>query len=90
MMKGRYPDAFRSLRRLRHTELQAARDLYCASRTERLVENTCSRTLTPADIHVLLELEKEASTKTSNKFLELFTVPRNRRATLASSIVMFM
>ena len=55
-----------------------------------LAENTCSRTLTPADIHVLLELEKEASTKTSNKFLELFTVPRNRRATLASSIVMFM
>lgn len=42
------------------------------------------------DIHVLLEAEKEVSTKHQNKFLELFTVPRNRRATLASSIVMFM
>ncbi|RPD58597.1 hypothetical protein L226DRAFT_466400 [Lentinus tigrinus ALCF2SS1-7] len=70
MMKGRYPDAFRSLRRLRHTELQAARDLYY--------------------IHVLLEAEREASRKTPNKFLELFVVPRNRRATLASAIVMFM
>ena len=29
MMKGRYTKAFESLRRLRHTELQAARDLYC-------------------------------------------------------------
>ncbi|TFK86319.1 hypothetical protein K466DRAFT_156742 [Polyporus arcularius HHB13444] len=70
MMKGRYTMAFKSLRRLRHTDLQAARDLYY--------------------IHVLLKAEKEASDKTPNKFLELFTVPRNRRATLASSIVMFM
>ena len=29
MMKGRYTEAFESLRRLRHTDLQAARDLYC-------------------------------------------------------------
>ncbi|PIL24778.1 MFS general substrate transporter [Ganoderma sinense ZZ0214-1] len=70
MMKGRYTKAFDSLRRLRHTDLQAARDLYY--------------------IHVLLEAEKEVSRSTRHKFLELFTVPRNRRATLASSIVMFM
>ncbi|KAH9934522.1 uncharacterized protein BXZ73DRAFT_89586 [Epithele typhae] len=70
MMKGRYVQAFQSLRKLRHTELQAARDLYY--------------------IHVLLEAEKEADRRTRNKFLELFTVPRNRRATLASGIVMFM
>nr|VWP02262.1 Zn(2)-C6 fungal-type domain-containing protein [Ganoderma boninense] len=70
MMKGRYTKAFDSLRRLRHTDLQAARDLYY--------------------IHVLLEAEKEVSRSTRLKFLELFTVPRNRRATLASSIVMFM
>ncbi|THU79353.1 hypothetical protein K435DRAFT_875558 [Dendrothele bispora CBS 962.96] len=40
-------------------------------------------------MHVLLEAEKDIS-KERNKFLELFTIPRNRRATLASFIVMFM
>ncbi|KAI0767794.1 hypothetical protein C8Q74DRAFT_1370501 [Fomes fomentarius] len=70
MMKGRYPKAFESLRRFRHTDLQAARDLYY--------------------IHVLLEAEKAVSSQHRNKFLELYTVPRNRRATLASSICMFM
>lgn len=42
-----------------------------------------------SDIHVLLEAEKEIETG-SYRLLELFTVPRNRRATLASFIVMFM
>ena len=42
------------------------------------------------DMYVLLEAEKEVSLRTGNKFLELFTVPRNRRAALASIIVMFM
>ncbi|RPD60523.1 hypothetical protein L226DRAFT_570024 [Lentinus tigrinus ALCF2SS1-7] len=70
MMKGHYMQAFRSLRRLRHTDLQAARDLYY--------------------IHVLLEAEREVNKRAPNRFLELFTVPRNRRATLASSILMFM
>ena len=41
------------------------------------------------DIHVLLEAEKELS-HGRNRYLELFTIPRNRRATLASFIVMFM
>ncbi|THV06802.1 hypothetical protein K435DRAFT_644602 [Dendrothele bispora CBS 962.96] len=40
-------------------------------------------------IHVLLEAEKGISAD-RNRFLELFTVPRNRRAALASFIVMFM
>ncbi|ETW80957.1 major facilitator superfamily [Heterobasidion irregulare TC 32-1] len=40
-------------------------------------------------IHVLLEAENEI-TESKNRFKELFTVPRNRRATLASFIVMFM
>ncbi|OBZ66984.1 Arabinose-proton symporter [Grifola frondosa] len=40
-------------------------------------------------IHVMLEAEKEIQTG-RNLFLELFTVARNRRATLASTIVMFM
>ena len=42
------------------------------------------------DIHVLLQAEEQVNKSTRNKFFELFTVPRNRRATLASSIVMFM
>ncbi|KAI9452476.1 hypothetical protein BJY52DRAFT_1403480 [Lactarius psammicola] len=63
MSKGRYPDAYKSLERLR------PRDLYY--------------------IHVLLEAEKEL-TRGRNRYLELFTVPRNRRATLGSFIVMFM
>jgi sugar porter (SP) family MFS transporter len=40
-------------------------------------------------IHVLLEAEKDIETG-HNLFTELFTVPRNRRAVLASVIVMFM
>lgn len=40
-------------------------------------------------IHVLLEEEKFV-TRDKNLFVELFTVPRNRRAALASFIVMFM
>ncbi|KAI0075386.1 hypothetical protein K474DRAFT_1664337 [Panus rudis PR-1116 ss-1] len=67
--KGRYDKAYESLLRLRHSPIQAARDLYY--------------------IHVLLEAEKEIESG-RNRFLELFTVPRNRRALLASTIVMFM
>ncbi|KAH8107850.1 MFS sugar transporter [Cristinia sonorae] len=69
MSKGRYAEAYGSLLRLRHSDLQAARDLYY--------------------IHTLLETEKEISTG-RNKLTELFTVPRNRRAALASGIVMFL
>ncbi|KAF9264194.1 hypothetical protein L218DRAFT_926497 [Marasmius fiardii PR-910] len=70
MLKGRYRDAFNSLARLRHTKLQAARDIFY--------------------IHVLLEAEKDINAHRRNRFFELFTVPRNRRATAASFIVMFM
>ncbi|EIN06371.1 hypothetical protein PUNSTDRAFT_89926 [Punctularia strigosozonata HHB-11173 SS5] len=68
--KGRYHDAFRSLSRLRNTELQAARDLYM--------------------IHAqLLEESQFLSDSTYVKrFVELFTIPRVRRATLASFTVM--
>ncbi|KZS98381.1 proton myo-inositol cotransporter [Sistotremastrum niveocremeum HHB9708] len=41
-------------------------------------------------IHVLLEAEQEIAAKRGNRFLELFTIPRNRRASLACFIVMFM
>ncbi|KAJ3881778.1 MFS sugar transporter [Lentinula edodes] len=40
-------------------------------------------------IHILLEAEKDIM-RNRNRFMELFTVPRVRRATLASFIVMFM
>jgi hypothetical protein len=70
MKKNRYPQAYRSLLRLRFTPLQAARDLYY--------------------IHVQLEEEKKilGGANYFARFFELFTIPRVRRATLASFTVM--
>lgn len=76
MSKGRYVDAWHSLCKLRNTRVQAARDLYY--------------------MHCLLEQERiiieEAGFSTKGgfftRFIELFTVPRIRRATWASGIVM--
>ena len=70
MKKDRYPEAYRSLIRLRHTELQAARDLYY--------------------IHVQLEEESKIIRADTyfKRLTELFTIPRVRRATLASFVVM--
>ncbi|RSL79992.1 hypothetical protein CEP51_006905 [Fusarium floridanum] len=76
LKKGKHFKAWQSLLRLRNTPVQAARDLYY--------------------IHCLLEQEKalvhESGLKvTSNvftRFVELFTIPRIRRATWASGIVM--
>jgi Sugar (and other) transporter len=70
MKKNRYPQAFRSLIRLRHNKIQAARDLFY--------------------IHVLLEEERKIIGGASYfaRFRELFTIPRVRRATLASGVVM--
>lgn len=70
MKKKRYEKAYRSLVRLRHSELQAARDLYY--------------------VHVQLQLESQI-VKGDNFFrrlIEIFTVPRLQRATLASGTVM--
>ncbi|KUL91265.1 hypothetical protein ZTR_01468 [Talaromyces verruculosus] len=64
--------AFRSFRKLRGHDIQAARDLYYA--------------------YVLVQIEREVN-KGKNfftMFMELFTVGRNRRATIGSWIVMFM
>ncbi|EJT96801.1 hypothetical protein DACRYDRAFT_119866 [Dacryopinax primogenitus] len=70
LKKGRVHDAYRSLCRLRNTELQAARDLYY--------------------IHSQLEAERELLQGSSyfTRAVELFTIPRVRRATLASFVVM--
>ncbi|KAI9894236.1 MAG: hypothetical protein M1814_004090 [Vezdaea aestivalis] len=78
--KGNYVQAYASLCRLRRTHLQAARDLYY--------------------IHVQLfgfpgikhskenELKKNPLKSYIRRFIELFTVPRIRRATLAAHTVM--
>lgn len=69
MKKGRYQDAFRSFCRLRHTELQAARDLYYA--------------------HAQMSVEEHAfgGKSLGRRAIELLTVPRLRRATISSSII---
>lgn len=68
--KKRYAKAYASLKRLRNTELQAARDLYY--------------------IYAQIEMEAAFVKKTNyvTRFFELFTIPRVRRATLASWTVM--
>jgi len=70
MKKNRYPEAYKSLLRLRNHPLQAARDLYY--------------------IHAQLEIEKEVIGQSNflTRFTQLFTIPRVRRATLASFTVM--
>ncbi|KAK1221071.1 hypothetical protein PQX77_016118 [Marasmius sp. AFHP31] len=70
MKKGRYQDAFVSFKRLRNSELQAARDMYYVHR------------------QLLEEYEALGGNNYFSRFLELFTVPRLRRATLASFVVM--
>lgn len=74
--KGRYAQAYKSLLRLRNTPLQAASELYY--------------------IHAQLQMEQilieETGVSAKNnfftRFIELFTIPRIRRATQASGIVM--
>lgn len=76
MKKGKHEKAWKSLLRLRNTPIQAARDLYY--------------------IQCLLDQEvllvEQAGLKVTNnmftRFIELFTIPRIRRATWASGIVM--
>jgi hypothetical protein len=76
MKKRRYAKAYQSFLKLRNTPFQAARDLYYT--------------------HALLAQEeimvKEAGLKVESNFFvrfgELFTIPRVRRATLASFVVM--
>jgi hypothetical protein len=76
MKKRRYAKAYQSFLQLRNTPFQAARDLYYT--------------------HALLIQEdvliKEAGLSPESnfftRFLELFTIPRVRRATLASFVVM--
>lgn len=70
MKKNRYEKAYKSLLRLRHHQIQAARDLYY--------------------IHCQLQIEASIVGKSNyfSRFAQLFTIPRVRRATLASFVVM--
>lgn len=69
MSKGRHYKAYQSMCRLRHHEIQAARDIFY--------------------MHTLLEAETDVM-HGRNKFIEIIAVPRNRRAMIASELVMFL
>ena len=76
LKKNRHSKAFKSLDRLRNTPLQAARDIYFIH--AQLVQEE-------------LLIEESGLSVHSNfftRFMELFTIPRIRRATQASGIVM--
>jgi MFS family permease len=70
MKKGRYVDAWKSMIKLRHNEIQVARDIYYIS--------------------AQLEVENQLVGKTNyvQRFGQLFTIPRVRRANLAAFTVM--
>ncbi|KIW44562.1 uncharacterized protein PV06_03022 [Exophiala oligosperma] len=76
MKKGMHAKAYRSLLRLRRSPLQAARDLYYIH--AQLIQED-----------ILIE-ESAAATHGNffTRFVELFTIPRIRRATQASGVVM--
>jgi MFS family permease len=69
----KYDLAFRSLRALRNTELQAAKELYATYLQSR------SRSQ---------GTEKDRDISLTHKILDLFTIPRVRRATTAAFVVM--
>ncbi|KAL9594523.1 MAG: hypothetical protein Q9219_006987 [cf. Caloplaca sp. 3 TL-2023] len=83
--KHRYRDAFDSLRRLRNTPVQAARDLYYIYAQVRLEEMM----LGDGDLKIS---EGEEHYRTSGRyftrFMQLFLIARIRRATLAAFVVM--
>ena len=83
--KHRYLDAFSALQRLRNTSLQAARDLYYIHAQVRLEEMM----LGDGDILVTEGQERYSrSGRYSSRFVQLFTIARIRRATLAAFVVM--
>jgi MFS family permease len=76
MKKRRLPQAYKSLLKLRNSPLQAARDLYFINAQLGYEDSL---------------LEQAGLSKNTNmftRFVEIFTIPRLRRATQASGIVM--
>lgn len=86
--RGQYPEAFRSLRYLRGSDIQAARDLYYIH-SQLQVETQYGQT-TPSEPWYQKELYQEWLKNTSffSRVWSLWTVPRNRRACVAACIVM--
>ncbi|CAF9916300.1 MAG: hypothetical protein HETSPECPRED_002817 [Heterodermia speciosa] len=83
--KNRYLDAFTALQRLRNTSLQAARDLYYIHAQVRLEE------MMLGDGDVLVSEGEKRYSRTgrySSRFVQLFSIARIRRATLAAFVVM--
>jgi sugar porter (SP) family MFS transporter len=76
MKKGRYAKAYRSFLRLRNTPLQAARDL------------SYTHALLLQEEMLVRESGLKPDSNFFTRFIELFTIPRVRRATQASGIVM--
>lgn len=85
MKKNRYVKAYRSMCRLRHSEVLAARDLYYAHVQLVAEQEVSSSSVRP--IQCLRSQIIQGRTYFS-RFAELFTIPRVRRATLAASTVM--
>jgi hypothetical protein len=76
MKKRRYYQAFNSFKRLRNTPLQAARDLYY------------THALLAQEVTMIRSSGIKLEGNMFTRFIELFTIPRIRRATQASGIVM--
>ncbi|KAM3544360.1 hypothetical protein ARSEF1564_002739 [Beauveria bassiana] len=76
LKKNRHIKAWKSLLRLRNTPLQAARDLFYI---QCLLEH---------EDKMIQEAGLNVNGSVFTRFIELFTIPRNRRATQASGIVM--
>jgi hypothetical protein len=76
MSKKKYSLAYKSFLRLRNTPLQAARDLYYA------------HALLSQEEELVKQLGVKPESNFFTRFIELFTIPRVRRATQASGIIM--
>lgn len=85
MKKGNYPKAFRAFCRLRKAEIQAARDMVGPR-----FNSVGTKLMSQFYAHCQIEEEREAFKGTTylSRFRDIFTVPRLRRANLASWVVM--
>lgn len=93
MKKGKYTKAWNSLLRLRNTPVQAARDLYyinCLLEEERfLVHGGNGGAVGNNGAGGGTNAVRKKKTSFIKRFIELFTIPRVRRATWAAGIMMF-
>ncbi|KAH7024500.1 general substrate transporter [Microdochium trichocladiopsis] len=93
--EGRYDRAFNALRRLRRTDLEAARELFLAYQAQQQHNNKqlnpeaitrATTATTTAQTQTGTQAKRPAST--AARLIELVTVPRIRHATLAAHTVM--